>query len=151
MNIKAPLLFTLAAVTFLAVHSSLAATIPAGATLTVRTLQTISSRDSQGKTFTAELDHNVVVNGKVALRAGTKFAGKIESSPTDPRRTRPLTVNLTGVVTGDRTVPIKTTGAFTIQQQGWTTARRGIAVSGGGYLAAAGAKLQFRLAQPLNI
>jgi hypothetical protein len=66
----------------------------------VRTLQTISSRDSQGKTFTAELGQNVVVNGKVALHAGTKLIGKIESSPTDPRRTRPFTVNLTGVVTG---------------------------------------------------
>lgn len=139
------------AITTLSIRSATATTIPARTTLTVRTLQTISSRDSQGKAFTAQLDQNVMVNGKVALRAGTKYAGKIESSPTDPRRTRPFIVNLTGVVTGDRTVPIKTTGAFTIQQQGWTTARRGIAVSGGGYLAAAGSKLQFRLAHPLDI
>lgn len=121
-----------------------------GEYLTVKTQQTISSQDRARKTFTAQLEHDVVVNGKV-YEAGTRFAGKVESSPTDPRRTRPLTVNLTGISVGDRTALIKTTGAFTIQEKGWTTARRGIAVSRGGFVAPAGTRLQFRLAQPVTL
>jgi hypothetical protein len=53
---------------------SFAATIPAGTTLLVRTNQTISSNDPVGKTFSAQLANDVVVAGKVVLRAGTKAA-----------------------------------------------------------------------------
>src|SRR4029453_6576715 len=53
---------------------SLAATIPAGTTLLVRTNQTVSSNDPVGKTFAAQVANDVVVAGKVVLRAGTKAA-----------------------------------------------------------------------------
>src|SRR5690349_25146644 len=81
------------------VASSFAATIPAGTTLVVRTLNTIQSTDRVGRTFTAQLDRDVAVNGKVVLRAGIKFDGKIESSQAIPRQsTAPLVLNLTDVV-----------------------------------------------------
>jgi hypothetical protein len=48
--------------------------------LLVRTNQTISSNDPVGKTFAAQLANDVVVAGKVVLRAGTKAIGRIDSS-----------------------------------------------------------------------
>jgi hypothetical protein len=151
MNMKALILVLVSGATLLAIDNSAGDTVPAGTTIVVRTLQNISSQDRAGRTFKAKLDQNLIVNGKVALPAGTQFSGKVETSPTDPRKSRPLTVNLTAVLLGDRTTPVKTAGAFTIEQKGWTTARRGIAVSAGGFIAPAGTKLQFRLAQPLNL
>src|SRR5205814_260066 len=50
----------------------LAATIPAGTTLVVETLDTISSQDRVGKKFAAQLDRDVMVNGTVLLRARTE-------------------------------------------------------------------------------
>src|ERR1700741_3611944 len=91
------------------ISTSFAATIPAGTTLVVLTLNTIHSNDRVGRTFTAQLNQDVAVNGKVVLRAGTKFHGKIESSQAIPRQsTAPLVLNLTDVVANGRTIPIKT-------------------------------------------
>jgi hypothetical protein len=59
---------------------SFAATIPAGTTLLVRTNQTVSSNDPVGKTFAAQVANDVVVAGKVVLRAGTKAVGRVDSS-----------------------------------------------------------------------
>src|SRR5436853_2589768 len=117
MNPKILFLIASSAFVILPNETIFAATVPIGSVLPVRTLNVISSQDRAGKTFTAELEHNVVVDGKVVLHAGTKFTGKVESSPTDPRRTRPLTVNLASASMGDRTVPVKTTGAFKIEQK----------------------------------
>src|SRR5262245_17410405 len=52
------------------IATSFAATVPAGTTVVVRTLNTIQSTDRVGRTFTAQLDQDVAVNGKVVLRAG---------------------------------------------------------------------------------
>jgi hypothetical protein len=62
------------------IAASLAATIPAGTKLVVQTIDAISSRAVVGRTFTARLDQDIAVNGKVVLRAGTKVLGKIEAS-----------------------------------------------------------------------
>src|SRR5207244_10084394 len=97
------------------VATSFAATIPAGTTLVVRTLNTIQSTDRVGRTFTAQLDQDAVVNGKVVLRAGTKFDGKIESSQANPFRSGPLVLNLTDVSINGRTIPIKTVSGFQVQ------------------------------------
>ena len=150
MNTKTLILIAISGFALVAIDRFFGATIPAGTTIVVQTLQNISSQDRAGRTFKAKLDQNLIVNGKVVLPAGTQFSGKIETSPTDPRRSRPLTVNLTAVLTKSQATPLKTEGAFTIEHKGWTTARRGIAVSGGGFVAPAGMTLQFRLAQPLN-
>ena len=63
-----------------AASSSDAATIPAGTALTVRTTSQISERDPVGRTFTAQVDQNVVVNGATVLRAGTNVTGRIRAS-----------------------------------------------------------------------
>ncbi len=63
-----------------------AATIPAGTTITVRTLSSISSTDRVGRTFGAQVDQDVVVNGKVLVKAGTKAVVEIQSSGALPRR-----------------------------------------------------------------
>ena len=54
----------------------LAATIPAGTTLVVETLDTISSQDRVGKKFAAQLYRDVVVNGTVLLGAGMKLSAR---------------------------------------------------------------------------
>jgi hypothetical protein len=68
---------------------SFAATVPAGTTLVVRTLDTIHSNDRVGRTFKAELDQSVVANGKAVLPKGTKVVGKIEASQANPRNSQP--------------------------------------------------------------
>jgi hypothetical protein len=80
----------------------LAATIPTGTKLIVRTVDNISSHDRVGRTFTAQLDHDVTVNGKAVLRAGTRAFGKVESSQVNPRKFSPLIVNLTGISVNGR-------------------------------------------------
>src|ERR1700730_57901 len=131
--------------------SSVAATLPAGTILIARTQNAISSRDRVGRTFKAQLDQDVVLDGKVLVKAGTQLAGRIDSSPTDPRRSRPLTINLTAVSVNGHMVPIKTVSGFDVQHQGWTTRHRGVSVSGSEFVAPAGTKMQVRLAEPLTI
>src|SRR5438094_7530562 len=98
------------------IATSFAATVPAGTTLVVRTLNTIQSTDRVGRTFTAQLDQDVAVNGKTVLRAGTKFDGKIESSQANPFRSSPLVLNLTDVSGNRPTVPIKTVSGLEVQK-----------------------------------
>jgi len=61
-------------------HYSLAATVPAGTPIIVRTAGAISSHATPGRTFTAKLDQDIAINGTVALRAGTQFSGIIHES-----------------------------------------------------------------------
>lgn len=142
--------FSLVAIaTFVCVTSqSQAATIPAGATLVVRTLDPISSVDSPGKRFHAQLETNISAKGKVILPAGTKVAGRVETSRRMTMSSEPLTVNLTDVQFGGRTVPIKTAGAF--QLENFKTSR-GVSISRHSYVVASGRKMEFRLAAPLNL
>ncbi len=136
------------AAAFLAAGCLSAATVPAGTTLVVQTLDSISSTEAPGTRFSAQLAHKVVVGGKVVLPAGTKLVGKIETSRRMHASSDRLTVNLTGVMLGASAVPLKTVGAVSLE--GYTTAR-GVSVSRGAYVVAAGRKIEFRLAQPLNI
>jgi hypothetical protein len=133
------------------IATSLSATIPAGTTLVVRTLNTIYSTDRVGRTFSAQLSQDVAVNGKAVLRAGTKFHGKIEASQANPRNSQPLTLNLTGVSVNGRTIPVKTVSGFQLENiaKGGRARARGISV--GPFVAPHGTKLEFRLAQPLNL
>jgi hypothetical protein len=133
-----------------AVYSSIAATVPAGTTLIVRTLNTIHSDDRVGRKFTAQLDHDIVVKGNVVARAGTKFSGKVETST--PIGSAPLTLNLTEIESDGKVVPVHTTGAY--QPQSYVPGGRGgrgVSVTRGRFVLPHGAKLEFRLAQPLNL
>jgi hypothetical protein len=128
------------------------ATIPAGTSVTVRTGAAISSHEKAGRTFTAKLDQNVVVGGNVLLQAGTQFLGVVEASRAQSRTSSsPLTLNLTGVSIGGRTVPIKTTGGFQPQTRTKTTRQSRANVSVGESTFPSGMRMEFRLAQPLNI
>src|SRR5881409_3914686 len=103
-------LITLIAITCACVAASSlnAATIPAGTTFNVSTASSISSQDPVGRTFAAQLDKDVAVNGKVLLKAGTKAFGKIKSSRANPRKSEPLTLELTSISVNGRNVPVKT-------------------------------------------
>jgi len=149
MTKKTSVLIAIASCVWIA--SSFAATIPAGTTLVVRTLNTIHSNDRVGRTFTAQLDQGVVVNGKVVLQAGTKFHGKIEASQANPRNSQPLTLNLTDVSVNGRTIPIKAVSGFQLENiaKGGRAKARGISV--GPFVAPHGAKMEFRLARPLSL
>jgi hypothetical protein len=133
------------------IASSFAATIPAGTTLVVRTLNVIHSNDRVGRTFTARLDQGVVVNGKVVLQAGTKFHGKIEASQANPRNSQPLTLNLTDVSVNGRTLPIKTVSGFRLENIAKVGRAKARGISVGPFVAPQGTQMQFRLAQPLNV
>jgi hypothetical protein len=82
---------------------SFGATIPAGSFLVVRTLQAISSIDAPGTRFPAQLDKDVVVNGKVVLPVGTKVSGRVATS----KRTHTSSQRLTDVEVGGRSLLIK--------------------------------------------
>jgi hypothetical protein len=133
------------------IASSLAATIPAGTTLVVRTLNSIHSTDRVGRTFTAQLDQDVAANGKAMLRAGTKLFGKIEASQANPRNSQPLMLNLTGISVNGRTIPIKTVSGFQLENVAKRGSARARGMSVGPFVAPHGTKMEFRLAQPVNI
>src|SRR5436309_6441230 len=132
--------------------SLLAATVPAGTPIIARTLSAISSHATTGRSFTARLDQDIAVGGTVVLRAGTQLSGVIASSRGSRSTTssQPLTLNLTAVATNGRMVPIKTTGGVQPQAAKTTRQSRG-GFSYGESTFPAGARLEFRLAQPLHL
>ena len=135
----------------LTMQAALAVTIPSGTTLVVRTLQGIASGDMAGTSVRMQLDNDIVVKGTVALPAGTKISGRVESSKRGLTRDQKLTVNITEAQVHGRTVPIKTTGAVELQNPFARTTQRGVQVSKYSYQVPAGTKIQFRLAEPLQI
>jgi hypothetical protein len=92
----------------IATSSANAATIPAGTTITVSTVSLITSQNAVGSTFEAKIAQNVSVKGGVLLKAGTKAFGKVSSSRRNPRKSEPLSVELTFVEVNGRRVPVKT-------------------------------------------
>jgi hypothetical protein len=132
--------------------SLLAATVPAGTPLIVRTGGAISSHATPGRHFTAMLDQSVTVNGRVLLPARTHLYGIIQTSRGSRSTTssEPLTLNLTAVSANGRKVPIKTTGAVHPAVAKTTRQSRGGFTFGENILPA-GTRLEFRLAQPLHL
>ena len=126
------------------------ATIPAGTTLTVRTVSSVSSKDAVGTTFAAQVDQDVDVKGKVLLKAGTKAFGRIKSSRANPRRSEPLTLELTSISVNGRNVAVKTNRV----QPGSSPrtareARHGF--TAGTLVVNPGTKMQFQLAQAATL
>ena len=129
---------------------SFAVTVPAGTTLSIRTVDNITSHDRVGKTFATKLDKDVTVNGTVALRAGTRVFGRIEASRFDARRSNPLAIDLISVSVHGKKVPIKTD--LFRPEANPTSARQLIkGFTAGVATMPPGAKIDFRLTQPLNI
>ena len=92
----------------IAVSSTNVATLPAGTTITVRTVSAFSSKTVVGRSFEAKLAQDVSVKGHVLMKAGSKVFGKIASSRSNPRKNDPLTVELTSVSVNGRNVAVKT-------------------------------------------
>jgi hypothetical protein len=88
--------------------SSNAAMIPAGTILSVSTESSISSQDPVGRTFEAKIIEDVAVNRTVLLRAGTKAFGKIQTSRVNPRKSEPLSLELTWISVDGRNIAVKT-------------------------------------------
>jgi hypothetical protein len=77
-----------------------AAEIPAGTRLTIRTTSQISSGTAHaGQTFSGSLAHDVVVNGKTVVKAGSPVRGKITAAKSSGRLHAPgqLTIRLIAV------------------------------------------------------
>jgi len=126
-----------------------AATIPAGTTLAVQTVSSISSQDPAGRSFAAKLDQDVAVKGQALLKSGTKAFGKIKSSRANPRKSEPLTLELTSISVNGRNVAVKTNSV----QPGSPTrtarqARHGFTV--GTLTVSPGTKMQFQLVQAVS-
>jgi hypothetical protein len=89
-----------------------AVSIPAGTPLLVRMVDPVSSKDPQGKRFAATLESDLVVNGAVAAKAGTKVYGRVQSAQQAGRFAgqSALDLRLTELSVGPTTVPISTSG-----------------------------------------
>lgn len=85
-------------------------TLPTGTQLVVRMMDSVSSQSRVGATFTTKLEYNLVVDGKVAIKAGTPLYGKVQSSNQAGRAfgRSTLDVRLTSVVPGISPIPIST-------------------------------------------
>jgi hypothetical protein len=88
----------------------------------------------------------MVIRGNLVASAGTKFVGKIVTSTKFGHS--PLSVDLTAVKSGEKLIPIKTTGPFEPQ-----SAKRGSRrqVTTRDFVLPPGAKLEFHLAQAVTI
>ena len=133
-----------------AASTSNAATIPAGTTLAVQTVSSISSQDPVGRNFAAQIDQDVAIKGAVVLKAGTKAFGKIKSSRANPRKSEPLTLELTSISVNGRNVAIKTNSV-----QPGSSPRTGrqaqFGHTAGTLLVSPGTKMQFQLVQPVTL
>ena len=128
---------------------STAATIPAGTVLMARTVEPVSSHERVGAPFKAELEKDVVVQGKVILRAGTQVTGVVVTSLGTRPSSSALTVNLKAISINGRNVPVQTTGAFRLDR--FKTTKRGVSVSGREWNFPYRTPLAFQLAQPINL
>ena|SRR5436190_16765512 len=127
---------------------SVAATIPAGTQLIARTVEPISSHERVGAPFKAELEQDVVIKGKVLLRAGTQVTGVVETSLRTPPSSGALRVNLRAISINGRSVPVQTTGAYRLDR---FKTNRGVSVSGREWNFPHRTRIAFQLAQPINL
>jgi hypothetical protein len=88
------------------------ATIPAGTMLLVRMMDSVSSQSAEGAKFTTKLEYDLVVNGAVAVKAGTVIYGKVQTSTQARRATgkSTLDIRLAQISAGGTPVPIVTSG-----------------------------------------
>ena len=91
-----------------AASSGIAATLPAGTTITVSAVSSFNSTTPVGRSFEGRLARDVSVNGRVVLRAGSTAFGRITSSRANPRRNNPLAVELTSISANGRNITVRT-------------------------------------------
>ena len=127
-----------------------AATIPAGTILTVSTVSLVTSQSVVGRSFEAKIAQDVSVKGAVVLRAGTKAFGKITSSRANPRKSEPLSVELTMIDMNGRRVAVKTSS---VEPHGppQTGRQAQYGHTAGTTVVNPGTKIQFQLLQPVTL
>jgi hypothetical protein len=104
-------------------------TVPTGTMLLVRMMDSISSRNRAGSTFTTKLEYDLVVGDSVALKGGTKIYGKVKSS-TQARRAvgrSTLDIRLTQLIINGKPVPFATSGFKAAGEASIKKAARGAA------------------------
>jgi hypothetical protein len=112
-----------------AVVSPATVTLPAGTTLLVRMMDTISSRNAAGANFSTKLEYDLGVNGVKAVPAGTTIYGKMKSS-TQARRAlgrSTIDIRLSQMVIDGSPVPISTSGFQEAGQASIAKAAKGAA------------------------
>ncbi len=105
-------------------------TLPAGTTLLVRMMDSISSKNAAGTKFTTKLEYNLASGGVVAVKGGTIIYGKVQSS-TQARRAfgkSTLDLRLAQMVVGGQPVPVMTSGFQQAGENSIKKAARGAAV-----------------------
>ena len=142
--------FIAVACAFFATSSLNAATIPAGTTITVRTLNSISSTDRVGRTFGAQIDQDVAVNGKALLKAGTKAILRIQSSQAIRRASKPLTLDLASISVNGRDLAVKT-NSFEPGSPKTVRGKRAGQISVGPFVVQHGSKMQFQLTEAVTL
>jgi len=123
--------------------------LPAGTILSVSTESSISSQDPGGSIFPVKINEDVAVKRTVLLRAGTKAFGKIQTSRANPRKSEPLSLELTWISVNGRNVAVKTDAvqpAFPLTTGQQTRYRH----TAGTSVLSPGTKFRFRLAQAVT-
>jgi len=123
--------------------------LPAGTILSVSTESSISSQDPGGSIFPVKINEDVAVNRTVLLRAGTKAFGKIQTSRSNPRKSEPLSLELTWISVDGRNVAVKTDAiqpAFPLTTGQQARYRH----TAGTSVLSPGTKFRFRLAQAVT-
>ena len=100
-------------------------TLPAGTTLLVRTIDSVSSKNKAGTPFTARLEYDLGGN----VKAGTMIYGKVQSSTQAGRAVgrSTLDLRLTQMVVGGKPVPILSSGYQEAGQASINKAAKGAA------------------------
>jgi hypothetical protein len=125
-----------------------AAAIPAGTLLVGRTTEPVSSHARIGTPFKAELEHAVVIKGKVVLPAGTRLLGVVDASLGTRPVSDALRVNLKAILVNGRSIPVRTTGDFRLDRH---KTSRGVSVSGREWNFPYRTRMVFHLAQPVSL
>ena len=104
-------------------------TIPAGTTLRVRMIDSVSSKSAPGAPFTTKLETDLMVGNSVAVKAGTPIYGKVQTAAQAGRATgrSALDVRLTEIAPGGKTIPISTSNYGEAGEAGVRKAGRGAA------------------------
>ena len=130
------------------VRQTAAATVPAGTHVVIQTTATITSVDVPGTPVHAVLARPLSANGRVAVPAGANVVGRVVTSRRLHQSKNRLTVDITEIVINGRSHPIRTTGAFFVDNLNMVTST-GAVITRAGYAVRAGRHLHFQLAQPL--
>ena len=104
-------------------------TLSAGTTLLVRMMDSISSKNNPGATFTTKLEYDLGSGGATAVKGGTVIYGRVQSSTQAGRAVgrSTLDLRLTQMVVNGQPIPIMTSGYQEAGQASIAKAAKGAA------------------------